>query len=76
MRAFNLLELLPDYLREEVTPPCPRRRYAINRISAVRGVTIAQAWEWLDCQDARAVDIAEALAATDPLGAYAKRNYH
>ena len=76
MRVFNLLEALPDYLREEVVPPCPRRRHAINRVAAVRGWTIAQAWEWLDCQDGRAIDIAEALLATDPPRTYARRHYH
>jgi hypothetical protein len=76
MRVFNLLELLPDYLREEVAPPCPWRMHAIRRISAITGRTLAQAWEWLDCQDGRAIDIAEALLATDPLRTYARRHYH
>jgi hypothetical protein len=57
-------------------PPCPRRRRAIERISAIRGFTIAQAWEWLDHNDGMAIDIAEALAATDPLRTYARRHYH
>jgi len=39
-------------------------------------MSTAQAWEWLDCDDARAIDLAEALLATDPLRTVVRRQYH
>ena len=55
---------------------CANRQHAIKRISVVHGMTIAQAWEWLDCNDGMAIDLAEALLATDPLRTHARRHYH
>jgi hypothetical protein len=39
-------------------------------------MTIALTWEWLDHDDARAIEIAEELAACDPLRTVMRRRYH
>jgi hypothetical protein len=44
-----------------VAPSCADRQHAIKCISVVHGMTIALAWEWLDHDDARAIEIAEVL---------------
>jgi hypothetical protein len=60
-----------------VTPRCANRQHAIKRISVVHGMTIAQAWQWLDHDDARALEIAEVLAVTcDPYRFVVWRRYH
>ena len=59
-----------------VAPSCANRQHAIKCISVVHGMTIAQAWEWLDHDDARAIEIAEELAACDPLRTVVRRRYH
>jgi hypothetical protein len=75
MRVFNLLELMPDYLREEVTPPCPRRTYAITRLAAVRGLSFDDAEALLDHNDQIAIDTAEALLATGQSQDFIRRRY-
>jgi len=56
---------------------CANRQHAIKRISVVHGMTIAQAWEWLDHDDARAIEITVVLSTTcDPHRCVIWRRYH
>jgi hypothetical protein len=69
-----LAALHPDY---EPEPPCPRREYALHRISALRGMSLEAAGAWLDHADAQAIEIAEVLAETcDPYRFVVWRRYH
>jgi hypothetical protein len=71
----NLLDALaPDY---EPEPPCPRREYALQRLSWAQGVSLETARDWLDNSDAQAIAIAETLAETcDPRRFVVWRRYH
>jgi hypothetical protein len=75
MRAFNLLELLPDYIREK-EETCPRRTYAIARVAAVRGLSFDDAKDLLDHNDQIAIDTAEALLATGHAQTFARKRYN
>jgi hypothetical protein len=76
MRVFaSLLEKLdPDYRPE---PPCPKREYALHRLSWAQGVSLETARDWLDHSDAQAIERAEVLAVTsDPYRFVVWRRYH
>jgi hypothetical protein len=76
MRVYSSLlgALAPDYRPE---PPCPKREYAIHRISVVHGMPEAEARRFLDHSHAEAIEIAEVLANTcDPYRFVVWRRYH
>jgi hypothetical protein len=72
---FGILAALhPDY---EPDPPCPKREYALRRISAVRGMSLEAAATWLDHTDAVAIQNAEVLSETcDPYRFVIWQRYH
>jgi hypothetical protein len=71
----NLLEALDPNYRPE--PPCPKREYALHRLSAVRGMSLEAAEAWLAHADAQAIAVAEALSETcDPYRFVIWRKYH
>jgi hypothetical protein len=69
-----LAALHPDY---EPEPPCPKREYALHRISAVRGMSPEDAAAWLDRADQQAIEVAEVLSVTcDPQRFLVWGRYH
>jgi hypothetical protein len=76
MRVFgSLLEKLDPHYRPE--PPCPRREYALQRLSWAQGVPLEVAREWLDRKDAEAIEVADALAVTsNPYRFVVWQKYH
>jgi hypothetical protein len=69
-----LAALHPDY---EPEPPCPKREFALERLSAIRRMPIEAAREWLDRRDAEAIAVAEALSETcDPYRFVVWGRYH
>ena len=52
------------------------RMHAIFRIAELSGKSIAASWEWLDRDDAMALQVSEALSATDPGRKFIRSKYH